>query len=226
MTQKRPENTLTLNERMADLIRQKIVKGEFSPGQRLSEAALSESLQISRNTLREVFRILTKEGLVRHAPNCGISVAIPSIASIIDIYRVRRLIECQALAQAYPRHPAKKHMREAVEMALKCRDAADWQGVGTANMEFHMAIVELADSERLNVMFSHLLAELRLAFGLLNDPVFLHAPYIEINVKILEMFEDGKLQESATTLNEYLVHSERIVLGVYARRLSDTGSFE
>jgi hypothetical protein len=22
-------------------------------------------------------------------------------------------------------------------MALKCRDAADWQGVGTANMEFH-----------------------------------------------------------------------------------------
>lgn len=226
MTQKRPENTLTLNERTADLIRQKIVKGEFSPGQRLSEAALSESLQISRNTLREVFRILTKEGLVRHAPNCGISVAIPSIASIIDIYRVRRLIECQALAQAYPRHPAKKHMREAVEMALKCRDAADWQGVGTANMEFHMAIVELADSERLNVMFSHLLAELRLAFGLLNDAEFLHAPYIEINVKILELFEEGKLQESATTLNEYLVHSERIVLAVYARRLSDTGSFE
>ena len=122
MTLKLPANKLTLNERTADLIRQKIVKGEFLPGQRLSEAALSSSLEISRNTLREVFRLLTKEGLVRHAPNCGVSVAIPSIASIIDIYRVRRLIECQALAQAYPRHPAKKHMREAVEMALKCRD--------------------------------------------------------------------------------------------------------
>ena len=226
MTLKLPANKLTLNERTADLIRQKIVKGEFLPGQRLSEAALSSSLEISRNTLREVFRLLTKEGLVRHAPNCGVSVAIPSIASIIDIYRVRRLIECQALAQAYPRHPAKKHMREAVEMALKCRDVADWLGAGTANMEFHMAIVELADSERLNVMFSHLLAELRLAFGLLNDPEFLHAPYIEINVKILELFEEGALQESATTLNDYLVHSERIVLAVYARRISDSGSFE
>jgi DNA-binding GntR family transcriptional regulator len=153
-------------------------------------------------------------------------VAVPSIASIIDIYRVRRLIECQALAQAYPRHPAKKHMLNAVEMALRCRDTADWQGVGTANMEFHMAIVELADSERLNVMFSHILAELRLAFGLLKDPEFLHAPYIENNVKILELFEAGKLAESAATLNDYLVHSERIVLAVYARRLSDTGSFE
>ena len=226
MTTKQPTNSLTLNERTADLIRQKIVKGEFAPGQRLSEAALSESLAISRNTLREVFRILTKEGLVRHIPNAGVSVAIPSIAAIIDIYRVRRLIECQALAQAYERHPAKKHMRAAVEMAVHCRDTANWQGVGTANMEFHMAIVELADSERLNAMFSHVLAELRLAFGLLNDPEFLHAPFIESNVKILELFEAGKLVDSAAALNEYLVHSERLVLSVYARRLSDSGGFE
>ena len=216
----------TLTERMAEQLRQKITQGEFSPGQRLSEAALSESLNISRNTLREVFRLLTKEGLLKHEPNRGVSVAIPSIASIIDIYRVRRLIECQALAQAYPRHSARKHMRGAVEMALQCRDAADWQGVGTANMEFHMAIVELADSERLDVMFSHILAELRLAFGLLNDPEFLHAPYIENNVKILELFEAGKLAESAANLSDYLVHSERIVLAVYARRLSDSGGFE
>ena len=213
-----PANTLSLNERTADLIRSKIVKGEFSPGQRLSEAALSQSLAISRNTLREVFRVLTKEGLVRHAPNCGVSVAIPSMASIIDIYRVRRLIECQALAQAYPLHPARKHMRDAVETAIQCRDATDWQGVGTANMEFHMAIVELADSERLNIMFSHILVELRLAFGLLNDPEFLHAPYVENNMKILELFEAGKLTESANVLSEYLVRSERIVLAVYARR--------
>ncbi len=214
-------NPPSLNERTAELIRQKIVKGEFAPGQRLSEAALSESLAISRNTLREVFRLLTKEGLIKHEPNRGVSVAIPSIASIIDIYRVRRLIECQALAQAYPRHPARAHLREAVDTALRCRDAADWQGVGTANMEFHMAIVELADSERLNMMFMHILAELRLAFGLLNDPEFLHAPYVDMNVKIVDLFEAGQSAQAATALNEYLVHSERIVLAVYARRMSD-----
>lgn len=218
-----PTSALTLNDRTAELIRQKIVKGEFSPGQRLSEAALSESLDISRNTLREVFRLLTKEGLVKHEPNRGVSVAVPSIASIIDIYRVRRLIECQALGQAYPRHPARKHLREAVDMALNYRDTGDWTDVGTANMEFHMAIVELADSERLNTMFSHVLAELRLAFGLLNDAEFLHAPYVDMNVKIVDLFEAGKLQEAAATLNEYLVHSERIVLATYARRISDSG---
>ncbi|MHA7602307.1 GntR family transcriptional regulator [Alicycliphilus sp. T452] len=213
-----------LSDRIAALVREKIIHGEFAPGQRLSEAALSERLEISRNTLREVFRLLTKEGLLRHEPNRGVSVAIPSIAAIIDIYRVRRLIECQALAQAYPRHPAKKHLREAVEMALRCRDACDWRSVGTANMAFHQAIVELADSERLNEMFSHLLAELRLAFGLLNDPEFLHAPYVDSNVKIVELFEAGKPQEAAAALNDYLVHSERIVLAAYARRISDAGA--
>ena len=219
-----PSDTLlNLSDRIAEQMRQKIVHGEFAPGQRLSEAALSEHLQISRNTLREVFRLLTKEWLLKHEPNRGVFVAIPSIASIIDIYRVRRLIECQALAQAYPRHPAKKHLREAVEMAQRCRDAGDWQGVGTANMEFHMAIVELADSERLNVMFSHLLAELRVAFGLMQDPHFLHAPYVDMNQQILTLFESGKPAEASQSLNDYLVHSERLILAAYARRLAEKG---
>lgn len=216
-----PQN---LTDRVSEQIRRKLVDGELTPGQRLSEAALSESLEISRNTLREAFRLLTKEGLLKHEPNRGVSVAIPSIAAIIDIYRVRRLIECQALAQAYPRHPARKRLREAVDKALRCRGEGDWRGVGTANMEFHQAIVELADSERLNEMFSHLLAELRLAFGLLNDPEFLHAPYVDSNVKIVELFEAGKPQEAAAALNDYLVHSERIVLAAYARRISDAGA--
>lgn len=210
----------SLNERVADMVRQKIVQGEFMPGQKLSEAALSDSLDISRNTLREVFRTLTKEGLLKHTPNRGVFVATPSMASIIDIYRVRRMIECQALAQAYPRHPAKKRMRQAVDKAVSCRDADDWLGVGTANMEFHMALVELADSERLNNFFSHLLVELRLAFGLLKDPEFLHAPYVNMNLRIMELVESEQLAEASSMLNDYLVHSERIVLAVYARQIA------
>ena len=213
----------TLSERMAEELRQRITRGEFSPGQRLSEQTLSDSLGISRNTLREVFRTLTKDGLVKHSPNRGVFVAIPSIASIIDIYRVRRLIECQALGRAYPRHPAKKKMRDAVETAQRCRAEGDWLGAGTANMAFHMAIVELADSERLNVLFAQVLAELRLAFGLLQDPEFLHAPYVDMNINILELAEGGEFARAAAALNDYLVHSERIVLAVYARHISDSG---
>ena len=220
---KAPAEVQNLTERIAEEIRSQLVNGALTPGQRLSEAALSESLEISRNTLREVFRMLTKEGLLVHEPNKGVSVAVPSMASIIDIYRVRRMIECQALAQAYPMHPALSLMREAVETAKLLRGEENWSEVGTANMAFHKAIVALADSERLNEMFSHLLAELRLAFGLLRDPHFLHAPYVDMNQKILQLFENGKPKEAAEELSTYLVHSERIILAAYARRLAEAG---
>ena len=88
-----------LAPRLAEAIRNKLIAGELKPGQRLSEVKLSSDLQVSRNSLREAFRLLTKEGLLRHEPNRGVFVEIPSMASIIDIYRVRRLIECRALAQ-------------------------------------------------------------------------------------------------------------------------------
>lgn len=215
--------TLSLNDRVAEQIRDRIVRGEFQPGSRLSEVALSESLEISRNTLREVFRLLTKEGLLRHLPNRGVFVAIPSMASIMDIYRVRRMIECQALQQAIPQHPARKEMREAVAAQKQLRAAGRWVEVGTGNMRFHKGVVALADSERLNTLFSHLLVELRLAFGMLGDAEFMHAPYIDLNAQILERFEAGDMEQAAKLMHDYLTHSERVLLSVYARRMSDAG---
>jgi len=209
----------SLTDTVAETIRQKLIQGELRAGQRLSEAALSEQLDISRNTLREVFRILIKEGLLHHEPNRGVSVVVPSIADIIDIYRVRRLIECQALAQAWPRHPAHKRMEQAVQQAREARDAGRWLDVGSANMAFHSGIVALADSERLSAMFADVAAELRLAFGLLDDPEYLHAPYMEQNAHLLDLFSDGKTQLAAQTLEGYLNQSERMVLAVYARRI-------
>ena len=86
-----------------------------------------------------------------------------------------------------------------------------------------MAIVELADSERLNLLFAPVLAELRLAFGLLRDAEFLHAPYVDMNLKILELAEAGNFASAAAALTDYLVHSERIVLAVYARHIAEAG---
>ena len=83
----------TLGETITQEIRRMLVEGELVPGQRLSEAALAENLDISRNTLREAFRVLTREGLLKHEPNRGVTVAEPDMASIIDIYRVRRFID-------------------------------------------------------------------------------------------------------------------------------------
>ncbi|CDL86146.1 GntR family transcriptional regulator [Xenorhabdus cabanillasii] len=215
---KRESSPQILSKKIAEIIRNKLVIGELLPGQRLSEAILSEQLEISRNTLREVFRTLTQEGLLKHQPNRGVFVAIPDIASIIDIYRVRKLIECQALAQAYPMHPAVTKMREAVANARQCQNQQDWVGVGTANMRFHAAIVELTDSERLMTFYRNISAELRLAFGLLNEPELLYAPYVDKNAYILELLDSGQTELATQKMEDYLDLSERTVLAAYSRK--------
>lgn len=209
--------SLTLAERLAQRIRNKLIEGELRPGQRLSEEALSAKLDVSRNSLREAFRLLTKDGLLRHEPNRGVFVATPSMASIIDIYRVRRLVECKALAQSYPNHPAVARMEQAVQLGKQCQSVQDWIGMGSANMLFHAAIVDLADSARLSDFYARISAELRLSFGLLDDPELLHAPYVDQNAAILKLLVDGKPAAAAEALEAYLMLSERTVLAAFAR---------
>lgn len=207
----------TLSVTIAEVIRAKITVGEITPGQRLSEATLSDELAISRNTLREVFRVLTQEGLLTYAPNKGVFVSVPDMSAIIDIYHVRRLIECNALEHAYALHPAVQKMNDAVVDARQHEKIENWIGVGTANMKFHTAIVELTDSERLIKLYRNISAELRLAFGHLNDPKILYAPYIDKNQFILELLDKGHNLEAANTLRSYLDLSERTLLAAYKR---------
>ncbi|NTJ41896.1 GntR family transcriptional regulator [Agrobacterium larrymoorei] len=211
------ETTLTLAEATAAGIRERVVSGVLPPGSHLSEVALCEELQISRNTLREVFRLLTKEGVLRHEANRGVFVSTPSISTIMDIYRVRRVIECPAIAGAHASHPSVKKMRAAVEDANAFRSAGEWLRVGSADIAFHLAIVELADSPRLSAFYAQVSLELRLVFGLLRDPEYLHGPFIEQNAAILAHLENGQPSEAARLLEDYLLRAERFILAAYSR---------
>jgi DNA-binding GntR family transcriptional regulator len=139
------------------------------------------------------------------------------MASIIDIYRVRRMLECGALRQAWQKHPAIRAMRAAVEMARERRIEGDWIGVGSANMMFHTAVIDLSDSARLNEFYERISAELRLCFGLLNDPEHLHAPFVDMNDAITTLVEKNQPHEAAAQMEIYLNLAERTMLKALER---------
>ena len=213
----RDDPALSLPDQIASRIRTMAIEGDLSPGQRLSEVRLAADLGVSRNTLREAFRLLTHERLVQHRPNRGVFVAVPTMAAILDIYRVRRMIEVPALARAWPRHAAVSALRACVASGQAARDRQDWRAVGSANMGFHSAIVALADSPRLTGFYTQVAAELRLAFGLLDDAEQLHGPFIARNAAILAGIDGGDCAAAAELLSAYLDLSERTVLAAFAR---------
>ncbi|TDT31378.1 DNA-binding GntR family transcriptional regulator [Naumannella halotolerans] len=201
-----------LVERTARQVRELITDGRFGPGMQLAEEAVAKELQVSRNTLRESFRILMREGLLVREPNRGVFVHRPTLADVLDIYRVRRIIEEQAIRTALPHHPGVVAAREAVDAALTYRAQGQWRMVGSMNMAFHTAIIGLADSERLDTLFERLQAELRLAFVLIAEPERMHAPFVDDNVTITELLETGRPDEAADLLDAYFDRSERTVV--------------
>lgn len=208
---------MTTHVPLADLLRERIIDGDFAPGARLSESALAEQLDVSRNTLREAFRVLAEQGLVEHVPHRGVSVAAPGIADVIDIYRARRVIECTALRQSEPEHPAVQLMRDSLADAEEHLPAEDWRRVGSANMAFHDAIVALADSPRLARTHRDVAAELRLVFLEIDDPRALHEPFVRKNRVVLKALLERGPAAAADELERYLMASERTVLGAFTR---------
>ncbi|MEZ0166420.1 GntR family transcriptional regulator [Kineococcus sp. LSe6-4] len=202
---------------LADLLSARIAAGEFPPGRRLSETALAQRFSVSRNTLREAFRVLAGQGLLEHVPHRGVSVASPRVGDVLDIYRVRRHLETGVLARADVGHPSVDRMRAAVAAAGDAVAAGDWAGVGTANMAFHEALVSLSDSPRLLRTHRQLAAELRLAFLVIGDPQTLHGRFVARNRSVLDTFAADGGPAAARELEDYLTESERTVLGAYAR---------
>lgn len=221
MTFAPPQN---LAAQLAARIRERLADGRLQPGQHLSETALAATLGASRNSLREAFRLLSQEGLLRHAAHRGVTVARLSAAQIVDIYRARRLIECQALRHSYPDHPAVAAMAAAVALGEDCGGQEDWRGVAAANRAFHAAIVACADSPRLSEFHHRLAAELGLAFAALPDAAALHRPYIARNAAILAEVRADQPLAAAARLEQYLLQSERAVLAAHAGTDAESGS--
>ncbi|MGO7961190.1 GntR family transcriptional regulator [Rhizobium leguminosarum] len=208
----------TLAESVAGHMRDLLIAGEFQPSQKLSEQQVAAQFGISRNTLREVFRLLTSQRLLEHIPNRGVFVAAPDEAAVIDIYRVRLAIQRSAVQSAVKSHPALRKMREEVERGRKFGIKHEWRQVGTTNMEFHRAMVGLHDSTRLSASFDLVLAELRLVFGQLEDSAHLHEPYVELNAALIESLESGDIPSATSKVESYLLLSERGILAALHRK--------
>jgi DNA-binding GntR family transcriptional regulator len=198
------------------VLRRRITEGALPPGTQLSEELLKVALQVSRNTLREAFRLLTHEGLLVHKMHRGVFVPDLAEADVVDLYRLRRVLECDVVRSLEDLDPARlEPLRDDVEVSEAAALGGDWLAVGTANMRFHRHLVSLADSTRLDEITGRLLAELRLLFHVIDTPQALHGPYIARNRALLELLEEGEFERAADELHQYMLDSEAGLLAAF-----------
>jgi DNA-binding GntR family transcriptional regulator len=203
-------------DRVAALLRTHITEGLFPPGTRLSEEAIGQALGVSRNTLREAFRLLSHERLAVHQLNRGIFVPVLTREDVLDLFAVRRLVEGGAARMA---STARASLRLAVTAAVqdgeRAAAAGRWLEVRTADLRFHQAIAALPESPRVDELMRRALAELRLGFHAMADAEEFHAPFVRRNRVLAELIAAGDGEAAERELIDYLAEAEAQILGVY-----------
>lgn len=199
-------------ESAAELLRTQIANGRLQPGTKLREEHIAAALSISRNTVREAFRLLSHERLVDHTLHRGVFVRAVSAADIRAMYVTRRLVEPLGIRACAASPADLRRLREVVDAAEDAASRQDWAAVGTGDIAFHRTLMSACGSPHLSAMFERLLAELRLAFLQMSQHQGLHQPFLQRNRHLLELMEAGDREAALAELDDYLGSAERTLL--------------
>jgi DNA-binding GntR family transcriptional regulator len=105
-----------IRSQVVEMLRAAITGGQFTPGQRLVEKYLCDSMGVSRPSVREALRQVESEGLIVTIPNRGPIVSRLSIRDATSIYEVRGALEALA-AQLFAATASDKKVKD-LELAV------------------------------------------------------------------------------------------------------------
>ncbi len=149
-------------------LREWIVNGAFTPGQRLTLADLSAKCDMSHMPVREALVRLQREGLIEGEPHKGMRVARVSLKDAHELFAIRTELEGLAAMQACAAGDPKLasdlttlNTEFARALAVK-----DYSTMGAANRAFHRRLLRSAANAQLERLLEDLwIASLRYRMG-------------------------------------------------------------
>jgi GntR family transcriptional regulator of vanillate catabolism len=144
-------------------LRELILKGEFAPGVRVSEAPLTARLGVSRTPVRLALERLAHEGLLEPYPTGGFIVRRFTLDDVWDGIEVRGLLEGAAarLAAERLRDASEVHALRRIQEemdALREPTSDTFPAYLDMNERFHTEVLRLARSEMVRQALDRLLS--------------------------------------------------------------------
>lgn len=141
----------TAQEAVLAELRRLITAGQLRPGQQIVQDALAVQFGVSRVPLREALKILEGEGQVTYVAHRGYFVTELSLSDLIEVYRIREILEAEAVSIAVPQMTAEDiHRLEEAERDVRAAAGiADVVAMTSANRRLHFAILDACALPRL-----------------------------------------------------------------------------
>jgi GntR family transcriptional regulator of vanillate catabolism len=127
-------------------LRDMILTGELAPGTQLLQIELSEKLGVSRTPLREAFRVLEHDGLIRVSNgNKTVEVVALSPDDVLEIYELREVVDglaARLLAQRRLNRDEERALRRDLTAMEAATPSCDLGRYATAHSHFHSMICD------------------------------------------------------------------------------------
>ncbi|MFC9121428.1 GntR family transcriptional regulator [Streptomyces sp. NPDC057067] len=175
----------SLSARAREAVLQRIVDRRYAQGARLVEREVAEELSMSRVPVREALRALVAEGLLELLPHSGVRVRRLEHTDVEHLYEVWEPLAVQASRLAARAVAAGRTDGLAVlEAALRQAESAAASDEGTrevaAHTAFHEGVVAMSGNPLLARTMEQLSWQLRLLFGMREEPAHMRAQHAEM----------------------------------------------
>lgn len=211
MTSKEFSNSFSLTDEIADVVRERILKGEYEIGEKIKENQIATELRVSRTPIREAFKILENEGLIDYVPNRGCFAKGFTKQDVEDIYAVREALEALALNWAVDRINEKEiaALEEQCDLMEFYTKKKDRKKVLEMNSSFHDIIYASARSRFL----AQVLRSYKEYIDKTRKSIFYEQSYLEsILVEhraILDAIKDRDKERAAAAMTKHLMSSQK-----------------
>jgi GntR family transcriptional regulator of gluconate operon len=208
----------SLAEDAADRIREQILAGGFGQGEHLVEAKIAEQLNISRGPVREAFKLLRAEGLLKEEPRRGTFVVSLTANDVREIYGLRAALEGRAARLlARSRDPGALArlvaLADDIDAAVAAGDAV---AVSRADLAFHEGLCELCGNARIHEVFVRYVPTLR-ALLRLDERVLSSLDEVSNQHRPLaDAIRSGSEDEAGRLLAEHAEHAGEQIAEVVA----------
>ncbi|MCA1980923.1 MAG: GntR family transcriptional regulator, partial [Calditerrivibrio sp.] len=140
-----------LSEKIAETLRDYIMRGSLRPGERLTEPKLSSMLGISRTPIREALRLLENEGFIDIFPRRGAVVSDITAKDVDEIFVIKTKLESLAakLSVAFLTDLDIKRLSELNDKMGRYAESKNVVSLIKLNAEFHNIFIDKSNNSRL-----------------------------------------------------------------------------
>ena len=200
-----------LNVKVYETLKKSIISGTCQPNTKLSESELAKQMNVSPTPVREAFRRLAAEGLVKIIPWKGAVVSSYSLADIKDTYQCREALEVYMTRLAVP-NIDKKGISKLRMLLEQSKEAKNETELVEINSRIHTTITDYANNSKMKSLLDSLRDVIIHDRNLSAYSSDRRIKIYEEHVELINAIEEKNIPKAEETMRKHIINGYQYIV--------------